>query len=109
MYENISHNNNIYEELLADNKTIFELDKEYYLFYKKREDFFIIDLFYNQIINKFQFKYKYEKYSFEKKIDILIIYYKLLMSFTLENLLDCCITKHQIKEIPPINLYAMYF
>ena len=45
----------------------------------------IFDLFYNQIKNKFQCKCKYEKYSFEKKIDIPIIFSKFLMSFTLEN------------------------
>ena len=94
---NISHNDNNYEELITKNKSIFELDKEYYLFYKKREDSFIIDLFYNQIINKFKCKCKYEKYSFEKIIDIPLIISKLLMSFTLENLLDFYFKDEELK------------
>ena len=85
---NISKQNIIYEELNTKNKSSHELDKEFDLLYKKRENSFIVDLFYNQILNTFKCKCNHENYSLEKIIDIPLLFSNYLMSFSLEKLLD---------------------
>ena len=85
---NISKQNNNYEELITKNKSSHELDKEFDLLYRKRENSFIIDLFYNQILNTFKCKCNHENYSLEKIIDIPLLFSNFIFGLSLEKLLD---------------------
>jgi len=94
---NISKQNIIYEELITKNKSSHELDKEFDLLYRKRENSFIIDLFYNQILNTFKCKCNHENYSLEKIIDIPLLFSNYLMNFSLEKLLDTFFNEESLK------------
>ena len=94
---NISKQNIIYEELITKNKSSHELDKEFDLLYRKRENSFIIDLFYNQILNTFKCKCNHENYSLEKIIDIPLLFSNYLMYFSLEKLLDTFFNEESLK------------
>lgn len=106
LLDDISKENNIvneeeikkvkYEELSTKNKSKYEINRDYDLLYRKRENSFVINLFYPQLINTFQCKCGYISYSFEKIIDIplLLINEK---NLSLEKLLDHYFSEENFK------------
>ena len=63
----------LYEELDNSNKSKLQLSKDYHNFFIKRENSFIINLFYMQQINSFICKCGSISYCFEKYLDIPIL------------------------------------
>ena len=69
----INVNKNIYKELTTEGKSKMQQNIEYHNFFIGRENSFIIDIFYIQIINIFTCKCGYESYSFQKLLDIPLL------------------------------------
>ena len=65
-----------YIKLDDNNKTKIELNLEFDKIFKRREDSLVIDTFYGQIINIFRCKCGFESYSFEKFLDIPLLFKK---------------------------------
>ena len=63
-----------YKELNDKGKSKLELFKDYDKLYKDRENSIIVDTFYGQNINIFQCNCGYESYSFDKFLDIPLIF-----------------------------------
>ena len=63
-----------YIELDYSNKNKIELNNEYDKIFRRREDSIIVDTFYSQIINIFQCKCGFESYSYEKILDIPLLF-----------------------------------
>ena len=87
-----------YKELDTKNKSKIQCDKEFDDFFRHRENSFIIDVFYGQIINIFQCKHRdksnynaycnQETYSFEKIMDLPLLLPKKDGSIDIYDLLD---------------------
>ena len=80
LLNDISLENNInkyispYREMAFQNNNKFIQCKEYEnYYYKSRENSFIVDLFYNIIINTFTCRFGNQTYSFEMILDIPLI------------------------------------
>ena len=71
--KNRNKNIGYYRELNFQNNNKFILCSEYEKFYKSRENSFIVDIFYNLIINTFTCKCGYQTYTFEMMLDIPLI------------------------------------
>ena len=67
---------NVYEELSTEGKNKIDCDAEFDELFRKRESSIIIDTFYSQIINiiKCKRKKKEENYSFEKILDLPLLF-----------------------------------
>ena len=97
LLEDISKENNrikgnyIYEELDKNNKTKQELVKEFHNLFIKKEDSFIVDNFYIQLLNTYKCNCGFETYSCEKILDIPL---------NMPN-----IKNYTIKELLEFNLY----
>ena len=63
-----------YMELDYSNKSKIELNSEYDKVFRRREDSIIVDTFYSQIINIFKCKCGYESYSYQKILDIPLLF-----------------------------------
>ena len=63
-----------YKELNDKGKNKLELFKDYDKLYKDRENSIVVDTFYGQNINIFQCNCGYESYSFDKFLDIPLIF-----------------------------------
>ena len=63
-----------YIKLDDNNKTKMELNLKFDKIFKRREDSLVIDTFYGQIINIFRCKCGFESYSFEKFLDIPLLF-----------------------------------
>lgn len=85
-----------YEELSTKNKSKYEISRDFDLLYRKRENSFILNLFYPQMINTFQCKCGYISYSFEKIIDIPLLLNN-EKSLTLEKLIDRYFSEENFK------------
>ena len=96
-----------YKELDTKNKSKIQCDKEFDDFFRKRENSFIMDVFYGQIINIFQCKYRdknnynaycnQETYSFEKIMDLPLLLPKKMGSLNIDDLLDNYFEKMDIE------------
>ena len=79
LLEDLSSENNLnvkpfkYVEIDTFNKTKIQLSNEFNNLFKKKENSFIIDLFYIQQINSFKCKCGFTSYSFEKYLDIPLL------------------------------------
>lgn len=63
-----------YQELDTKNKSKIELNKEYDLLFRKREDSFVIDTFYIQLSSTFKCdKCGFDSYSFQKILDLPLL------------------------------------
>ena len=76
-----------YKELSTLNKTKEVCNKEFDELFRKRENSLIMDVFYAQIINIFICKCKFETYSFQKILDLPLLF-KGSSSCDIETLLD---------------------
>ena len=77
-----------YKELDDNGKSKEELNKEYDLLFKRREDSIIIDTFYGQLINIFKCECGFESYSFEKVLDLPLLFNEYERIQNLDKLLD---------------------
>ncbi len=77
-----------YKELDDNGKSKEELNKEYDLLFKRREDSIIIDTFYGQLINIFKCECGFESYSFEKVLDLPLLFNEYERIQKLDKLLD---------------------
>ncbi len=77
-----------YKELDDNGKSKEELNKEYDLLFKRREDSIIIDTFYGQLINIFKCECGFESYSFEKVLDLPLLFNENERVQNLDKLLD---------------------
>ena len=87
----------IYRELSIDGKSKIESDRLFEKFYLSTESSIVVDSFYAQIINIFSCKNgKNEKYSFEKILDLPLLFPSDVNSIKLEELLDIYFKDDQI-------------
>ena len=106
LLDDISRENNListeeakkvkYEELSTKNKNKYEISKQYDMLYRRKENSFIISLFYPQIVNTFTCKCGYISYSFEKLIDIPLLLNE-EKETSLESLIDNYFTEENFK------------
>ena len=71
---NKNQNISVYKELETKGKSKNVQNKEYHDFFVSRENSIIIDIFYIQIINIFTCKCGMETYSFQKLLDIPLLF-----------------------------------
>ena len=77
-----------YIELKTSNKPKRECDEEYDYIFKRRESSIIIDSFYGQLINIFTCKCNFKDYSFQKILDLPLLFEGNTSYFTIYELLD---------------------
>ena len=77
-----------YIELKTSNKSKKECDEEYDYIFKRRESSIIIDSFYGQLINIFTCKCNFKDYSFQKVLDLPLLFEGNSSYFTIYELLD---------------------
>ena len=100
--EDINQENNrikryyIYEELDKNNKTKQELVKEFHNLFIKKEDSFIVDNFYIQLLNTYKCNCGFETYSCEKILDIPLKMPK-IKNYTIKELLELNLYNDNIK------------
>ena len=63
-----------YIELDNYGKSKIQLNYEYDKIFKRREDSIVVDTFYGQTINIFKCKCGYESYSYQKFLDVPLLF-----------------------------------
>ncbi len=77
-----------YQELDDKGKSKIQINKEYDLLFKKRENSIIVNTFYGQLINIFKCSCGFESYSFEKVLDLPLLFNEREKKQNLNDLLD---------------------
>ena len=77
-----------YQELDDKGKSKIQINKEYDLLFKKRENSIIVNTFYGQLINIFKCTCGFESYSFEKVLDLPLLFNEREKNQNLNDLLD---------------------
>ena len=101
-----------YQELDTKNKSKIELNKEYDLLFKKREDSFVIDSFYIQLSSTFKCdKCGFDSYSFQKILDLpLLIPLETNIAKTSTSYVNSSYQSRMVqREISIIDLCKNYF
>ena len=86
-----------YHEIKNDNKSKYKVIEEYKDFFKKREDSYIHELFYFQILSTYTCSCKYESYTCENLLEIPIMLLKEKEILELKDLLNNYFEKTEIE------------
>ena len=86
-----------YKELNTSKKSKIECDKEFDILFKSRESSIVIDSFYGQIINIFTCKCQYQTFSFQKVLDLPLLFKNTNKSVSLIELLDDYFEEEEIQ------------